>query len=120
MVETATYGLEFVAAQICVEHIIVLQNTICYLGVPIDSKSYIFGGIKSVVFRSMHVYAKLHTHHNMILFQIRGNSIWKDWILLYPWQHYSCRYPQQTLVIFSNMVSTQSPPALEGRHQYYT
>ena len=34
-VETATYGSEFVAAQICIEQIIDLQNTLWYLGVPI-------------------------------------------------------------------------------------
>jgi hypothetical protein len=37
-VETATYGSEFVAAQTCVEQIIDLRTTLCYLGVPIRDK----------------------------------------------------------------------------------
>src|SRR5687768_16216207 len=48
-VETATYGSEFVAAQICVEQIIDLRNTLRYLGVPIRDQSYMFGDIESVV-----------------------------------------------------------------------
>ena len=34
-VETATYGSEFVAARTCVEQILDLHCTLCYLGVPI-------------------------------------------------------------------------------------
>jgi hypothetical protein len=34
-VETATYGSEFVAARVCVEQIVDLHNTLCYLGVPV-------------------------------------------------------------------------------------
>jgi hypothetical protein len=67
-VETATYGSEFVAARICVEQIIDLRNTLRYLGVPIRSKSYMFGDNKSVVDSSMQVYAKLHKRHNMLSF----------------------------------------------------
>ena len=47
-VETATYGAEFVAAKTCVEQIIDLQNTLRYLGVPINEKSYMFGDNESV------------------------------------------------------------------------
>jgi hypothetical protein len=67
-VVTATYGSEFVAARICVEQIVDLQNIICYLGDPIRSKSYMLGDNKSVVDSSMQVYAKLHKRHNMLLF----------------------------------------------------
>ena len=67
-VETATYGSEFVAARICVEQVIDLRNTLRYLGVPIRSKSYMFGDNKSVVDSSMQVYAKLHKRHNMLSF----------------------------------------------------
>ena len=67
-VETATYGSEFVAARICVEQIIDLRNTLRYLGIPIRSKSFMFGDNKSVVDSSMQVYAKLHKRHNMLSF----------------------------------------------------
>ena len=42
-VETATYGSEFVAAKTATEHIMDLRYTLRYLGVPINSKSYMFG-----------------------------------------------------------------------------
>ncbi len=59
-VETATYGSEFIAAQICVDQSIDLKNTLCYLGVPIHKKAYMFGDNKSVVDSSMVPHAKLH------------------------------------------------------------
>ena len=47
--ETATYGSEFVAARIAVDQIVDLQYTLMYLGVPIRSKSVMFGDNKSVI-----------------------------------------------------------------------
>ena len=48
-VETATFGYEFVAARIATYQIIDLRYTLMYLGVPMRSKSYMFGDNKSVV-----------------------------------------------------------------------
>ena len=48
-VETETYGSEFVAARIATDQIIDLRYTLMYLGVPVRSKSYMFGDNKSVV-----------------------------------------------------------------------
>ena len=48
-VETATFVSEFVAAKITTDQIIDLKNTLMYLGIPIRSKSYMFGNNKSVV-----------------------------------------------------------------------
>ena len=48
-VETATNGSEFVAARIATDQIIDLRYTLMYLGVPVRSKSYMFGDNKSVV-----------------------------------------------------------------------
>ena len=48
-VETASFGSEFVAARIDTDQIIDLRYTLMYLGVPIRSKSYMFGDNKSVV-----------------------------------------------------------------------
>jgi hypothetical protein len=62
-VETAMYGSEFVAALVYVDQIIYLQNTLCYLVVPIQSKSYKFGDKKSVVDSSKYMlsYTKVIT-----------------------------------------------------------
>ena len=67
-VETATYGLEFVTARTCTEQIIDLQNTLRYLGVPIQAKSYIFGDNNSVVGSATKPHAKLHKQHTVLLF----------------------------------------------------
>ena len=48
-VETATYGSKFVAAKMATEQIMDLRYTLRYLGVPIKSKSYMFGDNRSVV-----------------------------------------------------------------------
>ena len=49
-VETATFGSEFGAARIpTTDQIIDLRYALMYLGVPIRSKSYMFGDNKSVV-----------------------------------------------------------------------
>jgi hypothetical protein len=67
-VETATYGSEFVAARTCVEQIIDLRNTLCYLGVPIEGCSYLFGDNESVVNSSSIPHAKLHKRHTALSF----------------------------------------------------
>ena len=48
-VETATFGSEFVAARIATDQIIELRYTLMHLGVPVRSKSYMFGDNKCVV-----------------------------------------------------------------------
>ena len=67
-VKMATYGSEFVATQTCVEQAIDLQTTLHYLGVPICTKSYMFGDNKSVVDSSITLHAKLHKHHMALSF----------------------------------------------------
>ena len=49
IVETATFGPEFVAARITTDQIIHLRYTLMHLGVPIKAKSYMFHDNKSVV-----------------------------------------------------------------------
>ena len=49
IVETATFGSEVVAARIALDQIIGLRYTLMYVGVPVRSKSYLFGDSKSVV-----------------------------------------------------------------------
>jgi hypothetical protein len=67
-VETATYGLEFMAARLSVEQIKVLRDTLRYLGVPLRQTSYLFGDNKSVVDSSMRIDAKLHKRHTALSF----------------------------------------------------
>jgi hypothetical protein len=68
IIETATYGSEFVAAQTCIEQIFDLCTTVCYLSVPISKKSCMFQDNKSVVDRSMQVDAKLHKCYTLLSF----------------------------------------------------
>jgi hypothetical protein len=82
-VETATYGSEFVVARICVEQIIVLCNSLRYLGVSIRSKSYLLGDKKSVVDSSMQVHAKWHKRHTMLSFHHVRESVASGMIGLY-------------------------------------
>ena len=42
-VETATYGSEFVAARIAVDHIVEFCHMLRYLGVPLSGLAYMFG-----------------------------------------------------------------------------
>jgi hypothetical protein len=50
MIKTATYGSEFVAAHTCVDQIIDLSTTLCYLGVPVQDKTYVFGDNNALSF----------------------------------------------------------------------
>ncbi len=67
-VETATYGSEFVAAKTATEQIIDLRNTLRYLGVPINDKSYLFGDNKSVVTSSTLPHSTLNKRHNILAY----------------------------------------------------
>ena len=67
-VETATYGAEFVAAKTAVEQIMDLRNTLRYLGVPITTKTYMFGDNKSVVTSSTIPHSLLNKRHNILAY----------------------------------------------------
>jgi hypothetical protein len=56
-VDAATYGSEIVTACLCTEQIIILCNTLQYLGVRVRSKCYLVGDDESAVDSSMQVYA---------------------------------------------------------------
>jgi len=60
------YGSKFVAARTCVEQIIDLCCTLCYLDVPIHHKSYMFGDNKTVVDSFTIPNSKLHTCHTVL------------------------------------------------------
>ena len=67
-VETATYGSEFVAAKTSTEQIMDLRYTLRYLGVPIKSKSNMFGDNRSVVTSATLPHSTLSKRHNILAF----------------------------------------------------
>ena len=67
-VETATYGSEFVASKTATEQIIDLRHALRYLGVPIKTKSYLFGDNRSVVTSSTLPHSTLGKRHNILAY----------------------------------------------------
>ena len=67
-VETATYGSGFVASKTATEQIIDLRHTLRYLGVPIKTKSYLFGDNRSVVTSSTLPHSTLGKRHNILAY----------------------------------------------------
>ena len=67
-VETATYGSEFVAAKTATEQIMDIRYTLRYLGVPIRSKSYMFGDNRSVVTCATLPHSTLSKRYNILAF----------------------------------------------------
>ena len=67
-VETATYGSEFVTAKTATEQIMDLRYTLRYLGVPIKSRSYMFGDSRSVVTSVTLPHSTLSKRHNIFAF----------------------------------------------------
>ena len=83
-VETATYGSEFVASKTATEQIIDLRHTLRYLGVPIKTKSHLFGDNRSVVTSSTLPYSTLGKRDNILAYhQVREAIASK--ILAYHW-----------------------------------
>ena len=83
-VETATYGSEFVASKTATEQIIDLRHTLSYLGVPIITRSYLFGDNRSVVTSPTLPHSTLGKRHNILAYhQVREAIASK--ILAYHW-----------------------------------
>ena len=68
MVETATFGLDWVTTRTCTEQVIDLWNTLHYLGVPIEDATIMFGNNESVVITASAPCTKLSKHHNALSF----------------------------------------------------
>ena len=83
-VETATYGSEFVVSKTTTEQIIDLRHTLRYLGVPIETKSYLFGDNRSEVTSSTLPHSTLGKRHN-ILANHRDREAIASKILAYHW-----------------------------------
>ena len=74
-VETATYGSDFVAAKTATEQIMDLSYTLRYLGVPIKSKSHMFGDNRSVVTSATFPHSTLSKRHNILAFHRVSEAI---------------------------------------------
>ena len=83
-VETATYGSEFVASKTATEQIIDLRHTLRYLGVPIKTKSYLFGDNRSVVTSSTLPHTTLGKRHNILAYHRVREAIASK-IIAYHW-----------------------------------
>jgi hypothetical protein len=65
-VETATFGSEFTAATIAVDQVLDLRTTLRYVGVPANTKSYMFGDNQAVITNSTIPYSSLSKRHNAL------------------------------------------------------
>jgi len=59
-VETATFGLEHVAARTCTEQVIDLRLTLLHLGVPINGPTMVLGDNESVINSAAIPHSKMH------------------------------------------------------------
>ena len=67
-VETATYGSKFVAAKAATEQIMDIRQTLRYHVAPTGSKSFLFGGNRSVVTSATLYHSILSKCHNIFVF----------------------------------------------------
>ena len=74
-VETATFGAEFVACRIAVDQITDLRNTLRYLGVSVDSPTYLFGDNESVVTNGTLPFSTINKRHNILSYHRVRESI---------------------------------------------
>jgi hypothetical protein len=80
-VQTATFGSEFIAARTTIDQIIDLRMTLCYLGIPIQEKSYVFGDNKTIIDASSTPHAKLHKRHNALSFHHVREAVTSKYVL---------------------------------------
>jgi hypothetical protein len=66
VVETATYGSEFMVARQATEQIMDLRYTLRMMGIPIDGPSWMFGDNQSVVTSSTIPHSNLNKRHNAL------------------------------------------------------
>ena len=67
-VETAIYGSEFVASKTASKQIIDLRLTLRYRGIPVKSKSYLFGDNRSVITSATFPPSTLSKRHTILAF----------------------------------------------------
>jgi hypothetical protein len=82
-VETATFGLEFITARTTINQIVDLRTTLCYLGIPIQEKSYVFRDNKTVIDASSTPHAKLHKRHNALSFHHVREAVTSKYVTIF-------------------------------------
>jgi len=97
-VETATFGSKHVAARTATEQIMDLHLTLCYLGVPIDGPSFMFGDNESVVNTASVPHSKLHKHHNALSY------------------HRTCEALAAGVTRFHDIIGTTNPADVLSKH----
>ena len=75
VVETATYGSEFMAARQATEQIMDLRYTLCMMGIPIDGPSWMFGDNQGVITSSTIPHSNLNKRHNALSYHRVRSSI---------------------------------------------
>jgi hypothetical protein len=66
IVETATYGSEFMVARQATEQIMDLRYTLRVMGIPIDGPAWMFGDNQSVITSSTIPHSNLSKRHNAL------------------------------------------------------
>ena len=66
VVETATYGSEFMVARQATEQIMDLRYTLRMMGIPLDGPAWLFGDNQSVITSSTIPHSNLNKHHNAL------------------------------------------------------
>ena len=79
-VETATYGLEFMAVRQAVERIIDLRYTLRSFGVPLDGPAWMFGDNQSVVTSSTNPHSTLGKRMNALSYHRVGEAVAAGWL----------------------------------------
>jgi hypothetical protein len=82
-VETATLGSEFITARTTINQIIDLQITLCYLGIPIQEKCYVFEDNKTVINALSTPHAKLHKRHNALSFHCVREAVASKYVTIF-------------------------------------
>ena len=75
VVETATYGSEFMAARQAVEQVMDLRYTIRIMGIPLDGPAWMFGDNQSVLTSSTVLHSSLIKRHNALSYHRAREAI---------------------------------------------
>jgi hypothetical protein len=100
VVETATYGSEFMAARQATEQIMDLRYTLRMMGIPVDGPSWMFGDNKSVITSSTIPHSTLNKRHNALSYHRVREAISSEIIYF---MHIEGKYnPSDVLTKFLN------------------
>ena len=80
--ETATYCAEIVSSRTCIEQVVDLRNTLRYLGVPINTTTFMFGDNEAMIKSASFPNARLHKRHNILSYHYVRNIIAQGFINL--------------------------------------